>query len=121
MRTITKYPYKSKFEKSVAESLERRGADFEYEAYSYEYTLTSWYTPDWFIRDGIVVETKGSLTASERRKILAFVEQHPDVDYRIVFMKDNPIRKGSKTKYSDWARSHGIPFAIGDIPDEWIK
>lgn len=114
-------PYKSKFEASVAESLRRRGVPFTYEECMYEYTLECWYTPDWFLPGGIVVETKGKFTNIDRRKLLAVKKQHPTIDLRLVFMKDNPIRRGSKTKCSMWAERHGFPYAIGDIPSDWIK
>ena len=115
------HPYKSKFEARIAASLLARKVPFKYELWSYEYEQVRWYTPDWFLPGGVIVETKGKFTGADRTKMLDVKEQHPDLDIRLVFMKDNPIRKGSKTKCSQWAANHGFPYAIGNIPDEWIK
>lgn len=51
------------------------------------------------------------------------IEQHPDLDIRLLFMRDNPIYKGSKTKYSTWCKERGIKFHVsanGEVPDEWL-
>jgi len=113
--------YKSKFEAKIAANLIKRKVNFKYELWSYPYTLEKWYTPDWFLPGGVIVETKGKFTSADRTKMLIIKEEFPDLDIRLVFMRDNYLRKGSKTKYSDWARKHGYTYAIGDIPDEWIN
>jgi len=113
--------YKSKFEAKIAKSLKARKVSFKYELWSYEYLQYKLYTPDWFLPKGVIVETKGKFTSSDRTKMIDVKEQFPELDIRLVFMRDNPIRKGSKTKYSDWATKHGFLYAIGDIPNEWIK
>jgi hypothetical protein len=53
----------------------------------------------------------------------AVIEQNPDLDIRMLFMRNNPITKTSKTKYSDWCDKRGIKYHIsanGSVPEEWI-
>jgi hypothetical protein len=50
----------------------------------------------------------------------AVKEQHPELDIRIVFMRDGVLRRGSQFRASDWATKHGYVFAVGSIPDEWL-
>ena len=78
------------------------------------------YTPDFFLTNGIVIETKGRFTALDRKKALAMVEQHGQIDYRLLFMRDNRLSRSSKTRYSQWAKKHSIPYAIGRVPAEWF-
>ena len=128
---------RSKFEKRVGASLTARGVDFKYETDTYNYFLTvrgecgdcgsnnvenqHWYTPDFFLPNGIIVETKGKLTVRDRKLAIAVRELHPDLDLRFCFMRDNKISRTSKTRYSDWASKNGFKYSIGDIPDQWIE
>lgn len=131
---------RSGFEDRIKADLESRGASFKYEAKSFEVVVqrtivkgscTSCgsnkfdkrhdYTPDFFLDNGIIVEAKGRFTPDNRRLYAAFVEQYPDEDFRMLFQRDDRIRKGSDTRYSDWCKAHGIKFHIGKtIPEEWI-
>lgn len=60
------------------------------------------------------------MAASERKKLLDVKSANPDLDLRLVFMRDNKITKRSKKRYSDWAEENGFPWAIGEPPDEWF-
>lgn len=119
----TEKGYRSKAEERFAEYLKEQGIYFTYEtlALNYEVVETKRYFPD-FIFDDFIIEFKGRFTAFDRKKMLRVKEQHPDLDIRLVFMQDNPIRKGSKTRYSDWARKHGFKYHVGiNLPKKWIK
>lgn len=48
-------------------------------------------------------------------------DQHPDMDLRIVFAKDNKLHSKSKTMYSTWAKKTGIPYSVGKIPPNWMN
>ncbi len=48
-------------------------------------------------------------------------EQHPELDIRFVFQYNNPITKGSKTRYTDWAEKNGFVWSLKFIPKEWYK
>jgi hypothetical protein len=81
------------------------------------------YTPDFVLKNGIIIESKGYWDASSRSKMALAIEQNPHLDIRILFQRDNAINKGSKTHYSDWCKKRGIKYAIspqGIIPEEWL-
>lgn len=128
---------RSKFELRLAMQLSSAGVKYEYEKWKYEFfTRVSsgvcedcagthvvqrrWYTPDFFLSSGIVIEAKGHLTASNRTILKAVREAHDSLDLRIVFMVDNRINKNSVTKYTDWAEKEGFTYAVGTIPEEWL-
>ena len=112
---------RSKFEARIEKEYFRGKVAYEYEKYSYNYfvpvartfcgecgskdILTSrWYTPDYFISNGVIIELKGKLDAKERKKLLAVREDNDDLkDLKLVFMRDNKIHKSSTTRYSKWA------------------
>lgn len=116
--------FRSYFEYEVAEKLEEQGIDYDYERPETRVKYASkvkTYTPDFELENGILVETKGRLTVSDRTKHKLIKEQHPDLDIRFVFQYNNPIYKGSKTRYSDWAEKHGFKWAIRYVPAKWAK
>ncbi len=103
------------------------GIKFKYEALKLPYTIPEKkrnYIPDFELPNGVIVEFKGKLDRLAREKMLLAIEQNPTKDIRILFMRDNYIYKGSKTKYSDWCKEHGIKYAVslrGEIPKEWLE
>lgn len=132
--------YRSKFEERVAKQLDDMGVKYEYETYSYEYDevlrknmarcgdcgsrnllRTGWYTPDFFLDNGVIIEAKGRFTAADRRKQIAIREAHPSLNIKMLFMRDNKIHRNSDTKYSDWCMQNDIEFAIKEIPLAWTK
>ena len=139
MTRPSKAGMRSKFEKRVAKELDDAGVDYGYEEYSYEYeeplrknrakcgecgstTLvrTGWYTPDFFLANGTIIECKGRWTAADRRKMLAIEEAH-GLGIKMLFMRDNRIHKNSSTFYSDWCMENNMDFAIGSPDEEWLK
>lgn len=100
---------------------------YETERLAYEVPTSSHqYTPDWVVcrADGstLYVETKGRFTTDDRKKMKLVVDQHPTKDIRMLFPKDQPLYKGSKTMYSDWCKKNGIKYGFGrEIPLEWLK
>ena len=139
---------RSKFERRLADSLELRKIPYEYETLQLEYYTKvrggvcdacgdekqiyqrHWYTPDFIIRssnlttrDGstdLIIEAKGRFTSSDRTKMKAVKEVHPELDIRFVFMGNNKIHKNSDMRYGGWCDRHGFPWTIKEIPDEWI-
>jgi len=129
--------YRSRFERTLALSLQKAKVPFTYETKSYPVQLKvarvvctecgsrdietkSVYTPDFFIGD-YIVEAKGKLTAKDRKKYAAFVAQYPEIKYRFIFMRDNKIHRLSKTRYSDWATGIGVPYCIGKFSAKRMK
>lgn len=97
---------------------------FEYEPEAYNYYVEHWYTPDWKIerKDGshFFVESKGWWKSQERTKLLKTLKEHPELDIRMLFQYDNKLNKGSKSRYSDWCKKHGIKYSVGSIPEDWF-
>lgn len=118
--------YRSGLEGKVSASLESRRVAAWYETVKLNYTpAPRRYTPDFLVRSRrgheFYVETKGYFDAADRRKFLEVLASNPGIDLRLVFQRARtPISKGSKTTYGDWANKHGITWAEGDVPDEWL-
>lgn len=136
---------RSRFEKTVLDDLDNRGVAYDYEPHdiiwydgSLKYLVcqdcqsdkvlkTRWYLPDAVVwRAGLgsefTLEIKGRLTSDDRKTLVGVKAAHPDLDLRVLFMKDNPIRPKSKTRYTDWARKAGIPYHVGDkVPVDWLR
>lgn len=118
---------RSGYERKLWKFLEANKVPFEYESLSIPYKVpvkNRRYTPDFILANGIYVEAKGKLDAKSREKMQLVVEQHPDLDIRILLMRDNKISKQSKTRYSDWCKKVGIKYHVsehGEIPPEWME
>lgn len=131
---------RSGFEKRVEENLKMAsGIRVEYEDRKYKYVKlicpccggvvkSGTYTPDFSIysRDTgellFTVEAKGRFTGEDRNKLLAVRTANPEFDLRLLFQRDDAIRKGSKTRNSTWAEKHGFDFHVGEqIPERWVK
>lgn len=118
---------RSGFEARTAKYLDSIGVDYTYEEDKIPYVVpesTHKYTPDFKLDNGIYVETKGRFTAQDRKKMSLVIEQNPDKDIRLLFMVNNPLNKGSKTKYTDWCEKRGIICAVsakGEVPKEWLN
>lgn len=84
--------------------------------------MTHQYNPDWKIREGVYLETKGLFKAQDRAKHLYIKQQHPDIKVYLVFQNpNNRLSRVSKTTYGEWCDKHGIEWATLDtIPKEWF-
>lgn len=107
----------------MAKELKKLRASFEYEVERLPFTLVlkRTYLPDFKLKNGIYIETKGLFTSADRRKLMALREQSPEKDIRLVFQRDNKLSKKSSTRYSAWCEKYGFKYAVGYIPREWIK
>jgi predicted nuclease of restriction endonuclease-like RecB superfamily len=129
MATLNLDDVRNPFEHEIAKGLKalKRATgykDLEYETEKISYQIEHTYIPDFVVtrKDGskIYIESKGYWDSIDRRKIRAVKRQHPDLDLRMIFQKNNPISKGSKTRYTDWAGKLGIPTSVGSIPIDWL-
>jgi len=131
------HEFRSKFEQVVADQLTKHSVHYAYEPWtinwfdkapgyscadcsSKECYKERWYTPDFVLDSGIIIEVKGKFTAANRKKHKALKELHPELDIRILFMRDNWLTKQHSIKYSTWCEQEGIEYAIGRIPDAWL-
>ena len=130
---------RSKLEERVAQQLEFKGIDYEYEPRlrKVPYTVPESnhkYTPDFIIRtksgNEIYLEPKGIWDLADRRKHLYLRQQHPELDIRFVFQRSKTrIRKGSNTTYADVCNGltrkpfKGVvwKYCDGLVPDEWLE
>jgi len=131
---------RSKFEKRVARYLDELGVNYEYESIELEYEeplrknrafcndcgsqelrRIGWYTPDFVLANGTIIEAKGRFTAADRRKMLAVIEGHPDLRICMVFMRNNKLSKRSNTTYADWCEANNIEYTIDSINMEWLE
>ena len=104
--------FRSGLEERLSNYLDKENVPYLYEVNKYEYTLTSSYTPDFFLPNGVIIEAKGFLKPPDSRKMIAVKKQHPELDIRFVFMSDNTLTRNSKTTYPDWATKKGHPACI---------
>lgn len=127
-KRVTKNPpLRNKFEMSVWSALKamlKEGMRLFYERDVFPYTLHRRYTPDFIVEklDGTImyIESKGYLRPEDKAKMLAVLRDH-DIDLRILFKQDHKLSKRSKSRYSDWAKKHNIPFAVGEVPEDWVE
>ena len=135
--SMKKSGVRSGLEDRVKKDLDKRGITYGYETVRLRYTKlccpkcgesikSGQYTPDFVFERTfglrLLVETKGLFTSTDRTKHLAVKCSNPKEDIRFLFQRDNPIRKGSKTKYSTWCLKNGYIFSVGEsIPEEWLK
>ena len=134
-----KHHVRSGFEKRIRDLLDLElGISFKYEDRKFKYVKKlckhcgevvdyGTYTPDFnFYGVGgeylFTVEAKGKFDGADRKKMLAVRTAHPEIDLRILFQRDQPLCKGSKSKYSDWATKNNFNFYFGTaFPIEWIN
>lgn len=113
--------------KALTRKLKRTKVRATYETKRIPYTVVIHrnYIPDFVLEfpDGHerIIEIKGYLRPEDRQKMRFVKQQHPDLDLRIVFAKDNKMNSKSKTLYSTWAKKLGIPYSIGSIPQGWLN
>jgi hypothetical protein len=104
--------YRSKFEARVHKAL---GMELQYESKVLLYMLpvtNHKYTPDFYDEvNDIYYEAKGKLDRATRKKMIAVRDCNPTARIVFVFQKPyNPIYKGSKTTYADWAEKEGFEW-----------
>jgi len=117
--------YRSGLEKINQDYLRKKGIKYGYESRKIPFIEPAkkrHYTPDFFLPNGIVIETKGRFLSKDRQKHLLVRDQHPDLEIRFVFSRaKTPIYSRSKTTLAMWCEKYGFKWAEKLIPDEWIK
>ena len=114
--------FRSGLEEKVAALFDELGVAYEYESTKIPYVIHHIYTPDFLLKNGIFLETKGYWDAADRRKIKAVKTLHPEVDLRMVFQSPfNTISKRSKTTYAQYCEKLSIPWtSFKNIPLDWL-
>jgi len=120
---------KSSLERNVYKDLlalkGREQLKISYESDKIPYFIEHKYIPDFTVefKDGRImyIEAKGWLRSEDRSKMIAVKRANPELDIRILFQNDNKLNKNSKSRYSDWANKNGFPFALKNIPEDWLE
>ena len=123
-RDALRHGYKSGLEFKISMALDTIRYQYDYESIRIEWEDLTYrtYTPDFILKNGIIIETKGRFITSDRKKHLAIKQQHPKLDIRFVFTNSNvKIYKGSKTSYAMWCIRHGFRYYDRIIPEDWLK
>ena len=117
--------YRSGFEESFAFELKRRKLKAEYERDRIPFVTTPQkrsYTPDWKIRDGVYIETKGRFSSADRKKAIYIKDQHPEITVYYLFQRaNNTLSRSSTTTYSDWCEKNGLECADYKDYKRWTK
>ena len=117
--------FRSGLEDEVAAYLKAEGIGYEYETVVIPYVKPERkhrYTPDFFLHNGIIVETKGRWETTDRQKMALVRAQYPDLDIRMVFNNPNArISKTSTTTYAMACTKLGLPFAAKKPPLSWLR
>ena len=102
----------------------RKHPEIQFESEKIPYVLVKRYLPDIILTksDGskLFIEVKGYMRAEDRQKMRAVKQTNPDLDIRFVFGNNNII-PGTKMTTSEWAERNGFPWAIREVPREWLK
>lgn len=121
----TKDGYRSVSEKKFALSLTSKDISFTYEPKDGKiaYTMNKLYIPDFILKNGIILEFKGYMDADDRRKHIAIIDQHPEIDIRFV-LEDSKTSTGLKKRLGEWLTWKGIKWTCckyGDALEDVLK
>ena len=108
---------RNKFETTLHKFLKKqKKIKVSYESEKLPYVIHGNYIPDFILRGThktLFIEAKGHFRPEAKRKMVAVKKQHPELDIRFVFYS----RKVSDIRF---AERYGFPYAIGNIPQEWV-
>lgn len=116
-----KYGFRSGLEEEVANYLKSKDVNFKFEERPLAFIEPAKkrkYTPDFFVYDKsgelrMIIETKGRFTLEDRKKMVLFKQQYPDLDIRILFNNYKAkISKASKTTYGEWCEKNGFKYGL---------
>ena len=123
-RSALKHGYRSGLEHKISIYLKEKKCEYSYESIKIEWEDLAYrtYTPDFILPNGIIIETKGIFTVSDRRKHLCIQKQHSNLDIRFVFTNSNrKLRKGAKSSYAEWCLKYDFKYYDRIIPEDWLK
>tara|TARA_R100000541_G_scaffold9848_2_gene17666 strand:+ start:801 stop:1253 length:453 start_codon:yes stop_codon:yes gene_type:complete len=123
-RDAIKNGYRSGLEHKLSIFLDKLNYLYEYESMKIEWEDLTYrtYTPDFILKNGIIIETKGRFLTADRKKHLCIKKQHPKLDIRFVFTNSkNKLSKGAKSNYAQWCIKYGFRYYDRIIPEDWLK
>jgi len=123
---------KSILEVQVAASLDEMGVEWLYEHETLVYhTCLGWdescnvktqtYTPDFTLKNGVLLEAKGKMTLDTRKKMVAVKRCHPDRRICMIFgYANNKLSaRPNATRYWQWAEAEGFEWSDIVVKKEW--
>jgi hypothetical protein len=116
--------YRSGLESAVAQQLLAGSEEFQYEVLRIPYLVEEQrhYTPDFVLRNGIVIEVKGRWLTPDRKKHRLVHAQYPDLDIRFIFSRPQErISKQSRTTYAKFCETQGWKYAGPTVPVAWLR
>lgn len=117
--------YRSGLEVTFNKILQEQGFNLGYEISVLAFTSPAQkrrYTPDWTIKEGWYIETKGLLDAEGRKKLILIKEQHPSIRILIVFQRhQSKLYKNSPTTYGQWCTKQGIEWCGFEEKEKWLN
>lgn len=103
---------RSGLEDEIRQYLRYMKVGFKYEAHRIPWVppqRTNHYTPDFFLENGIIIESKGVFSTADRQKMIQVKKQHPNLDIRFVFSNSKTKLSTQKdTRFRAWAKKQGI-------------
>jgi len=123
-RDAIKHGYRSGLEFKISMALDTIKYKYDYESIKIEWEDLAYrtYTPDFILKNGIIIETKGRFLTTDRRKHLCIKKQHPKLDIRFVFTNSrSKLSKGAKSTYAEWCIKYGFRYYDRIIPEDWLK
>lgn len=118
-------PCRNALEQGFYNYLAKNVASIQYESQTVPYVLPKKYVPDFTLttKSGKTfhIEVKGYFRPEDVVKMRAVKFSNPDLDIRLLFAEDKPIRKGAKLTYMGWAKKNGFTAAVGKIPPSWLN
>lgn len=119
-----RHKFRSDYELTIAKFLAEQGVKYEYESQKLTYQpKPKVYTPDFYLPEqDIYIEAKGFFSPADRQKMLLVIKQNMFFDIRMLFLRaSNKLNRSSQTTYGKWCDKHGILWADGTIPLEWLE
>jgi hypothetical protein len=124
--------YRSHFERTIAEQLERESVPFIFEGQMLNYEafhIRRKCFPDFHIvKTGAFLEAKGRLRTEDRMKWELVKQANPEADIRFVFWNaEQPIEGGERwdgkpwPTCAQWAEAQGFLYAERTVPEEWLN
>ena len=118
---------RSKLELKFEEILKELKAEYQYETTRIAYIIPEskhYYTVDWTLTNGILLETKGYLSDyQERHKYVLLKNQYPDLDLRFVFDNPKKLCGGTKMTHEKWADKYNFKWCgVKDVEtiQQWV-
>ena len=105
----------------MAEDLQKRGVDYQYEHERIPYVVARKYLPDFQLPNGIYIEAKGFFKDEDCRKMKLLKAQYPDKEFRFLFQNKNTKVQSKRFTNAQWCEKYDFLYCEGVVPDAWLE